>query len=386
VVLAQRTIETLLAEIPYRRVTGPVHSCAESVWTGPVGVHWGTLASVGSLVVSGLGSLAPSVPRSIPPDPIRDPVWNLADPAAFGAFLGAVSGAPFPDPWFRVLSGADVVGAGAAPGVPQPFPADPAPDRPDRSSLFQARADVTCPALDYETFRSIARSGRRGVHYFEWDGGAFREDGAGPRTTLADALRGRTGLWFFDTADGAPPRDGDRDGIPDNLTPPQELDGPLVFRGLLYANATSIRIVADPPPGAESTLRPPGEPYQDLDRDGQHDAGEPHLDLVYPTAAGDAPRPIVAGPPGGLRDARGAPIAGVPVAIDGILINSGRFEATGHGAVYGSIVALSGISQLPADGSAPTPDVYWNASIPSDWPPPGWGVPRVMAVRERFDP
>jgi hypothetical protein len=385
-VVAEHTVETILGEVPYRRITGPIHSCAETVWTGTVGVHWGTLASVGPLVVSGPPFVATSVPRSTPPDAIRDPVWNLTDPAAFGAFVSAVAGVSFPDPWFRILSGGDVLGVGAPPGVVQPFPPALAPDRPDRSNLFQSRTDVRCPALDYQTFRSIARSGRRGVHYFAWDGAAFREDGTEAPTTIEDALRGAAGLFFFDTADGEPPRDRDGDGRVDNLTPAEEIGGALVFRGVIFANASSIRLLADAVPGGETSLEAPGEPYQDFDRDGGYDAGESHLDLLYPTASGDVARPIVAGPPGGVREDRGPTIPGVSVAIDGIVITSGLFEATGRGTVYGSIVARSGITQSPADGTAPSPEVYWNATIHEHGAEARWHVPRVMVLGQRFDP
>jgi len=384
--LAERTVETVLAEVPYRSITGPLLSCADTVWTGRVGVRWGTLASVGRVVLSGAPALPSSVPRAVPPVASLDPVWNWVDPAAFAAFVGAVEGLPFPDPWFRVLAGQDLVGIGAAPGLAQPFPPDPAPRAPDRSNLFQRQSQVACPVLDYATWKAIAESGDRGVHLFAWDGGAFREDGTGPATTLPDAVRGGSGFYFFDTADGQPPRDDDGDGSADNLTPAIELDRDVLFRGVLYAHARSIRLVADPTPGSETTLRPPGEPFQDADLDGTFDLGEAHLDLVYPTAPGDAASPIPAGPPGGARDATGPPIPGVPVAFHGILFNRGRFEATGRGTVYGAVVAGEGVSQSPANGSATTPDIFWDASIPAHWPPPGWAVPRVLVRAVRFDP
>ncbi len=385
-ILAERAVETVLAEMPYREVTGPVHSCADTVWTGRVGVHWGTIATTGRTLVSSLTTLAGSVPRAVPAGPTIDPVWNTSDPARFAAFVAAVDGLPFPDPWLRVLSGAGIDGIGAPAGVPQPFPPLPAPTAPDRSNLLQHQAVVACPRLDYAMWRAIASSGERGMHFYSWDGTAFREDGIGAPISARDATSGRAGLFFFDTADGRPPADADADGVEDNLTPPVELDLDWTFRGVLILNARAVRLVADTTSVSEIVVRMPGEPYQDADQDGAFDAGEAHLDLLYPATAAEVGSAIVARGGAGARDGSGPAIPGVPVALHGILYVRGSFEATGRGAIYGGVIAHGGIQQAPADGSAATPDIFWDATIPVDWPPPGWPLPRVVSRGICFDP
>jgi len=384
-ILAQRAVEMVLATVPYRDVTGPVLSCGDTVWTGRVGVRWGTIESAGRTIVSNVTELAESVPRSLPPGPGIDPVWDTSDPAAFAAFAVAMDGVPFPDPWQRILSGSDIDGIGASPGVAQPLPPLGTPTGPDRSNLLQRQPFVTCPRLDHETWRSIASSGERGVHFFTWSGASFREDGIGPPRSMRDATSGRTGLFFFDTTDGRPPTDDDGDGVEDNLTPPVELDGNWMFRGVLFSNAQSLRLAVDPVAASETIVRPPGEPYQDSDLDGEFDAGEAHLDLVYPTTAAEIGGAIVAGG-GGARDRSGRAIPGVPVALHGILHVRGSFEATGRGTVYGAVVAHGGVTQTPRDGTATTPDILWDATIPGAWPPAGWPLPRVVVAGWNADP
>jgi hypothetical protein len=67
------------------------------------------------------------------------------------------------------------------------------------------------------------------------------------------------------------------------------------------------------------------------------------------------------------------------VSFEGIFYNTGYFEATGTGTFYGSVTALQGVTQTPADGSQDTPTLIWDESIAGDrWPPDGWNLPRVV--------
>lgn len=78
-----------------------------------------------------------------------------------------------------------------------------------------------------------------------------------------------------------------------------------------------------------------------------------------------------------MRNDRG-PAIDAPVSLEGILYVSGEFEATGTGVVYGSVIALGGVVQEIEDGSQPTPELYWDASIVDSWPPEGWDLPRSV--------
>ena len=64
------------------------------------------------------------------------------------------------------------------------------------------------------------------------------------------------------------------------------------------------------------------------------------------------------------------PVIVAPVSLEGILFTNGSFEAIGEGTIYGSVIAWEGVVQEIDDGSRPTPDLYWNASIREDFPPP----------------
>jgi len=39
------------------------------------------------------------------------------------------------------------------------------------------------------------------------------------------------------------------------------------------------------------------------------------------------------------------------------------------------------VTQLVDDGSLPTPDLYFDESVVTEWPPAGWRLPRVTVTR-----
>ena len=80
-----------------------------------------------------------------------------------------------------------------------------------------------------------------------------------------------------------------------------------------------------------------------------------------------------------MRNDRG-PAISAPVSLEGILFTSGTFEAVGNGVIYGSVIAREGVTQQVDNGSQPTPDLYWDASIADAWPPDGWDLPRVVVT------
>jgi hypothetical protein len=246
---------------------------------------------------------------------------------------------------------------------------------------------VPCPLFDYDVWKLVALSGGSDVRYFVWSGGTmFRENGRGEERTFQDWTAGEEGVYFFDTADSRPPEDGNGDGLFDNLTPAIVVGtSGWHFRGLLYLNASSFRI--DHTPTVTAVLNPPGEPFQDADQDERYSAGEAWINIVYNTTAGsigDPVRAVADYPPGSaVRDERGADIVGVPVSYEGILFTNGSFEAIGNATYYGSVIARLGVTQSDPSGTQPTPHLYWDGSLKSDWPPAGWALPRTVVTRWR---
>jgi hypothetical protein len=244
------------------------------------------------------------------------------------------------------------------------------------SHLFQTQPLVNCPIYDYDDWKAVASSRERGVHYFSWDGTRFVEDGTGDAGTLQALTDGREGIFFFDTADALAPRDDNSDAVFDNLTPPVTISGNWNFRGVLYVN--SVRFGVSGATGVDREVRAPGEPFLDLDSSRAFDSGEPFVNLDYPNTAGTAFNPPAI-QNSGVRDARGPAIT-LPVSMHGLLINQGTFEAIGTGTIYGSVVAVSGVTQAVADGSQPTPRLIFDASIVDGFPPVGWTLPRVTVT------
>lgn len=392
-VIAEREVEAVLGEAPYHGPRGPLHSCESLTFTNSVdlGVRWGAVAAVRRVKLS-LGP-APgteplcrgSLPREEPAAPGVDPLWNGVDPARFLAFRDTIDGLPIGDPWLRVLAGEFIT---AAPSGVQPWPPDPAPppgEAPsyccDHSGVAQTVPLVTCPSFDYAVWKLIASSGESDVRYFTWTGGAsFRENGTGPALDFQTLTNGQEGIFFFETKDNLPPADVTGNGRLDNLTPQIVVNAAgWRFRGLLYLNAVEFRI--NSVPAATTVFRAPGEPFQDADQDGVFDAGEAYINLDYATTLDGNSVADRTDAYGGavMRNERGPAIT-APVSLEGILYTSGAFEATGNGVVYGSVIALGGVTQGVQDGSQPTPKLYWDAAIEDSWPPDGWQLPRTVVT------
>ena len=387
-IAAEREVRAVINEAPYWEPYAPLHSCRDASFVpqagNPITVRWGPIAAAGAVRVTNtpgsFSNLPRSLPRSLPAQPGADSLApiNAGDFADFRDDV--LEGAAIEDPWFRILAGGAIWGSPV--GVNQPY-AQPQPpsSAQDRSNLMQSLAFVPCPEFAYDVWKEIALGGGPEVHYFTYAGsGLFRENGVGPATAFGALTNNRRGIYFFDTVDGVAPNDADADGNFDNLTPALLLSGSWDFEGVLYINALSIKLQAVT--GVSVGVAQPGEPYLDLDADGEYDAGEPYANLRYPTTAAGVNTPIVveAAWPGGApqRDARGPQIPDVPVSLRGILYTNGRFEATGAAVIYGSVIAREGVTQTPADGTQPTPTIYWDAGISDGWPPLGSVLPRVV--------
>jgi len=384
-VVAEREMRAVVSEIPYWGAFGPLHSCSDLTLTGaPMTVHWGAVtADQAQRLSAALADIPLSLPRQLPVVPRADPLLATID---WDDWATEVVGQPVADPWVRFHAGDSIV-APPVPGDPQPYPSpwngwtagNPPPITPCcgvASHLFQGQPLVSCPTYDYEDWKGVATSGERGVHYFSWDGTRFVEDGTGDSGTLQALTDGREGIFFFDTADGLPPLDDDSDGDFDNLTPAFTFNGSWSFRGVLYVNSVGLGFNAVT--GVDRQVRAPGEPYLDANANGAFDAGEAFVNLDYPTTTATVFNPLAILDTG-VRDPRGPAIT-MPVSMQGLLINQGAFEATGTGTVYGSVVAVGGVTQAVADGSQPTPRLVFDASIVDGFPPVGWTLPRTTVT------
>ena len=395
-VLADRTLTAVLNEAPYAAVFGPLHSCDELAWNNAFRVHWGPATTVtrGDLPAGTPAGMSKSIPRDLPATPKIDLLHgHLSSGGSIWTDISNyLEGRTIEDPWFRFFAGRDVVNWSAL-ASPQVYP--PGVLDQDQSNKFQNYPNVPCPDFNYETWKSIARSGGSDVHYFAWapDGSGFTEDGTMPGRPVQDLTDGKTGLYFFDTNDGLAPHGFDAGNVAANLTPEVNISsGGYGFRGLLYVNTNMWRASGSPGRPAFFTL--PGEPFRDMNENGIRDPGEDYIHLRYRTVlslsdplvvdSGDTFDPSIP-PPATLApiwNARGPTITHNAV-VWGILYVSGQFDATG--AVYydGSVVTLAGTETgVKTPGTA---NFYWDPNITDNWPPPGWDLPRVIVTRWQTD-
>jgi hypothetical protein len=81
-----------------------------------------------------------------------------------------------------------------------------------------------------------------------WDNGTqFRENSVGTATDFQTLTNGKTGLFFFDTADGIAPHDFDASKVASNLTPQVDISANgYNVRGFLYLNANNFSVSGTP--------------------------------------------------------------------------------------------------------------------------------------------
>ncbi len=411
-ILAERIVKAVVNEIPYSTPYGSIHSCGSLSLRGQLPVHWGAVTAIDNIQLDTDHRKIPaSLPRVAPAGARIDLLAGFDNPVTFDSYRDAIS-APIQrrveDPWLRVLAGSALSPAPPPPFVWTPpldageYPShEPAADG-THSNLFQDLSLVGCPELDYELWKTIASAGQEGVEYWVWaSGDTFRRNGVGATRTFRDIAHvdpanptSRPTILFFDTKDGFPPHDDNADGTFENLTPDIAVDGGTwTPRGVIYLNAESLR--TSTVAGRSELIRPPGEPFQDHDEDGVWQEGESWINLRYPTVlnpsvpagqfvADAADLLSDAGPPtSAVRNDHGPEIP-AEVSLHGILYLTGTFNATGPGLYYGSVIARGGVIQ--PNPLSPTVEIYWNDGIRTGkWPPPAWGLPRVVVTRWETD-
>ena len=408
-VLAERTVKTVLNEIPYGTpVFGPLHACGDLEFSGHLNAHWGSVTTGGNLdgYLPGAPNIDDSVPRSVPPGPRLDSLWvdQGGKENCVLEYNSRAHGEVVADPWLRVVARNEIV---VVPPLsddqPWKTPAPYFPDSPpacdpvrtddldccDHSNLIQAHPLVSCPEYDYDFWKSIAGSGRSDVHYFTYDSaGLFLESGVDTPVSFQDATNGKRGLFFFDTEDSLAPHDDDLNGVPDNLTPAVTVSTNWQASGFIYLNAEEFGINGPLTPPQDVLVRAPGEPYLDANNNREFDAGEAWVNLEYPKVAGDTFKISkdnddaddgASSGTGAVRNTASPFEIDMPVSFSGIIYTSGNVTASGSGAFYGSIIARGAITLGEAGDS---PDFYWDERIVRRWPPLAEvGLPRVVATR-----
>ncbi|HEY3175007.1 MAG TPA: four helix bundle protein [Candidatus Polarisedimenticolia bacterium] len=393
--VARGVVRMGLAEIPVNAPRGPLESCGDLTAMGPLRAWWGRVIAVGDIALADrLDRLDTFVASGFPYASYGRRISGTATGGDLARWLNDPDDS-VEDPWLKVVAGGDLVGWATLPDQPLPYSQSRAIDL-DHSNLFQRVPGIVCPSFDYDLWRSIALSampGDRHLHYFAFDpaSGLFREGGTGPARSVRDWTHGRSGIFFFDTADGARPG-------PANLTPAVVISGgDWSTAGLIYLNATSFQVTSVR--GVNRVLSPPAEPFDDVNHDLVPDPNETFVNLQYATAVGSATsadhmlkRAVATqsgrqeSPDGEVyemtttlgRDGRGIPIL-AEVNLFGVLFNSGDIVAQGNAVVYGSLVAGRAVTHVTP--GAATLIIYFDDRLNTgEWPPPEIEMPRTWVT------
>jgi hypothetical protein len=404
--VGRQVVKLVLNEVPYPGPAGPFQSCMDFETNGNVEIHWGEIHAQSTAQVG---------PPPPPPDAIKGntpPSIPLANPTNYitGSLLtryqtkndtqtGTNPKDLWFDPWFRIRAGGVLTGA-VPNNVQQPYPytgdANSAPAIEDDDSNLIALSPPTCPDFDYQTWKNVAKSGGKNVHYMVYAGSAdsYREDGTGTAQDVKAWTNGQTGFWFFDTVDRLPP---DPNGS--NLGGAISMSGNWNSAGFIFLNARWDSSGLAAGGGANRVIIPPGEPWYDADGDGVADPDE-YTNLQYPTAISGGKFYVHLPDPNGIgqtstvttangitysyttqpnaRDDQGLPFLG-SIQFQGVIYVTGSFEATGNMQVFGSVVAKGGMQAGGGGPTAGTPLVLFDERlIKGDWPPPELELPRTM--------
>jgi len=419
--VAERIVKAVLNEAPYATgPMGPLQSCVSVHANGNFSAHWGPVTSSGDMTLhNNLNEKMDSgVPRSewariIAPDLDGD---GILEPGSDGTaadddrdgdgsldFDQWIASAAMEDPWLQFWSEGNIDTNGGplspdcsdencqpipwySPSVLPPPPGTLAAADVDHSNMFKNVTMSLCPQFPYALWKQVALSGGANVHYYASDGAGsttYKLFGSGPSVTMRDAVDGKTGFFFFDTATNSEPVDVLGDGTYDNLAPPVALHGgDLTTGGFIYLNA-DLRTTGTGNPAYPRTLVAPAEPYLDADGDGEYDPAEYFLDMTYSTT------PVGGFVKHGLRreiDGFTRQDPSIDAATDGqyasginmygVLFTNGTYDAQGNWLYFGAVVTRTG---MYANGGAGTPVIFFDERLVKGlWPPAELGLPRTI--------
>ena len=390
--VAQRVTKAVLSEVPYPGDFGPLTSCNLLSTSGDLQAHWGFIQAAGNFQFN-TASLNNKMDSGFPFDDSGAPGFPDAHVtgAELTSFLNANDNS-IEDPWFGSKAGGQILDNSGNPlgnQANQPFGFsctgvnDGNCTDDDHSNLFQnlGFSTIPCPDLDYAFWRQISLSGIKNAFYYKYtSAGNFQLNGSGAAVTPEAATSGKTGLFFFDTANAQLPTDNNADGIFDNLTPNMSFTSGWNSGGFIFLNANELQTtgLGNSPP--TRTMFAPGEPYIESNATDGWQTGETFLDLTYPTGDPTTKPPFTkVGTATTGRTARGPNLNG-GVHMAGVIYNSGYWNAKGNGKFFGSIITKQGIIE-GGGGPAGTPDIWFDTCLKDKcWPPPSLKLPRVVAT------
>ena len=404
--IATRVVKAVVNEIPVPGPVGPLQSCADMNYTGSFEIHWGT--------GSALAAATPPTNLNVKvatgmPYALNDPGTYYSDAVphtlATWAADPAINNNKVEDPWFKFIAGGSITNLSPATSNPQPYPvAYPGDGQTSHSNIFQNTV-INCPAFDYNLWKSIAQGGNRGNYYYSYgdpnpatNTTNFKLDGQGTPVNFAAATSGKSGIFFFDTRDGQPPRGLYSDTYPTtNMTPAIAIASSDPWDGLVgftYLNTSTFQTTGSGGIGILRTIIPPGEPFDgsgfvNLEYPGDltdnyivRNGTVSHQEfwdfaagIRYCTDAATCPQSATPGTQAATpqRDDTGLAFQTTTV-LDGVMYNSGTFTATGNARYFGSFVAQQGV----IDGGG-NPGFYFDESlVKGNWPRKGMNMPRVI--------
>ncbi len=391
--VAQRISKVVVAEVPYPGDFGPLTSCNYLSISGDLSAHWGLVEAAGNFRFN-TSSMDNKVNSGFPYDNSGAP--GFPDAHITGTNLAnflAANDNSIEDPWFAIKAGGQIQSSSGTPLASQniqPFPFScTAPNDnnctdSDHSNVFQnlGYSTIPCPDLDYNFWRGIALSGIKNSYYYKYvSGGNFQLNGnaAAPLVTADAATSGKTGFFFFDTADGKPPTDSNGDGIFENLTADVTWPSGWHSAGFIFLNAGTLSSQGLSGGAVPMTLYAPGEPWIESNGIDGWQSGETFLHLNYPGGDPTSGNINKAGTNTTGRVSKG-PVGTHNVNMSGVIYNSGYWNAKGNGAFFGSIITKQGVVEA-GGGPAGTPDIWFDICLKDKcWPPPSLKLPRVVAT------
>ncbi len=396
--VAQRMTKVVVSEVPYPGDFGPLTSCNFLSIGGDFEVRWGFILAAGDFQFN-TANLNNKMSSGFPFD--DSGAAGFPDAHVTGAKLTdflAANDNSLEDPWFGTKAGQRILNnagnpLGTAANQPFPFTCTGVNDNnctdDDHSNLFQnlGFSTIPCPDLDYGFWRQIAISGIKNAYYYKYVGGGnFSLNGTGAAMDLPTATSGRTGLFFFDTADALPPTDSNADTIFDNLTPAVTLTGGWNSAGFIFMNTQSLSStgLGNSPPAR--TMYAPGEPFIESNGIDGWQSGETVLQLTYPTGDPTTGSPTFTKSVTSTtaRLARGPNLSGA-VHMAGVIYNSGYWNSHGNGKFFGSIITKQGIIEA-GGGPAGSPEIWFDTCLKDRcWPPPSLKLPRVVSTSWESD-
>jgi len=391
--IATRVVKAVVNEMPLPGPGGPIQSCSTIDTGGSLGIHWGPATSATDFSINAAALNVKAFTGM--PYSDNDPYSYYSsggNTLATWAAFHAAAGDYVDDPWYKILAGGALNGIGSPPAPSDTEPwkfTYPGDTHLDHSNLFQ-NTPTNCPMFDYNQWKAIAQSGVKNTYYFKHvSTDTFQLDGVGSAQSFDTWTTGRTGLMFFDTANGKDPNNGGGG----SLSPAVSVGAAWNSGGIMYLNAADFSTTGNNA-GVSRFIVPPGEPWDasgfvNLDyqsgfpSDTGANPGIQIISIAQPhtttnTTTGEVwctDYSICPSTPSGVpvRDNYGLPFYG-NVAWSGAFYTNGTVHFAGNSVYYGSMVAQGAVTSATGNTSF----YFDERMIKGNWPPKELNLPRVV--------